>query len=43
MYHPYEAIFMKGACHIQEDLLGNFTEWVDGSGYSSYGPFDLGL
>jgi hypothetical protein len=43
MYHPYKAIFMKGACHMQEDLLENFTERVDDSGYSSYGPLDPGL
>jgi hypothetical protein len=34
--HPYETIFMKSARHMEEILLGNFTEWADGNGYSSY-------
>ncbi|KFY19739.1 hypothetical protein V491_04256 [Pseudogymnoascus sp. VKM F-3775] len=34
--HPYETIFMKAARNMQDVLIGNFTEWTDGSGYSSY-------
>jgi len=41
--HPYETIFMKSARHMQEALLGNLTEWVDGSGYSSYETCDPAL
>jgi len=38
--HPYETIFMKAARKMQEALIGNFTLWTDGSGYSSYDVCD---
>lgn len=34
--HPYETIFTKSARKMQPELLGNMTQWHDGSGYSSY-------
>lgn len=34
--HPYETVFTKAARDMQKYLVGNFTEWTDGSGYSSY-------
>lgn len=33
--HPFETIFMKSKRGIDEVMLGNLTEWVDGSGYDS--------
>lgn len=33
--HPYETLFMKSARHMQENLLGNLTEWANGQGYDS--------
>lgn len=40
--HPYETVFVKAARDMQEALIGNFTEWTDGSGYSSYERCDNG-
>ena len=34
--HPYETVFVKAARDMQEQLIANFTQWTDGSGYSSY-------
>jgi len=34
--HPYETIFLKSNRDIDPTNLEKMTEWVEGSGYSSY-------